>query len=431
MKTISKTPLEAWVENRIKPFADFESYRLSKLKETIAYAKARSPFYCRQLAEFESEHINSIQDFEQLPFTTVHDIVDNPFGFLSVSQDEVKRIVTLNTSGTTGPGKRIFFTKEDLESIIDYFQHGMSTLVRCGDNVLILLPWQRPGSVGDLLIKALGQMGIRVTPYGPIDDFYNVATIIAKQNIASLVGIPTQVLGLAKYMENRGQGYSSPLRTMLLTTDYVSPSTVKYVEKALDCQVFNHYGMTEMGLGGAVDCEAHQGYHLRHVDLYFEIVNPATGQVVPDGTMGEIVFTTLTRRGMPLIRYATGDLAYFIPEPCPCGTYLKRMSIVRDRKEGQVLLPGEQILSMSQLDDILFSFPLIVDFNALINKNHGQVNLEIRLLVLNHVSEESLQEAKRAILTRFPGISQLWFGVQVSDAVWRPRKRKIILLPPQ
>jgi phenylacetate-CoA ligase len=136
-------------------------------------------------------------------------------------------------------------------------------------DVLILLPWQRPGSVGDLLIKALGQMGIRVTPYGPIDDFHNVArdNCQRKYYFFSWHSYPSS--RISQIYGKHWKGYSSPIRTMLLTTDYVSPSTVKYVEKALDCQVFNHYGMTEMGLGGAVDCEAHQGYHLRQRGFVF------------------------------------------------------------------------------------------------------------------------------------------------------------------
>lgn len=425
MKKICKTPIEAWVKNKIQPFTDLESYRLSKLKETIAYAKAKSPFYKKQFEKFGIEDISSIKDFQKLPFTTVDDIANNPFSFLSVSQDEIHRIVTLNTSGTTGLCKRIFFTKEDLDSIIDYFQHGMSTLVCKGDRVLILLPWERPGSVGDLLFKALTIVGINVTPYGLIDDFHNVAEKIAKENITSLVGIPTQVLGLAKYMENHWKSYSNQLKTMLLTTDYVSPSIVQYMEKTLNCKVFNHYGMTEMGLGGAVDCEAHEGYHLREADLYFEIVNPTNGEVVPDGTIGEVVFTTLTRKGMPIIRYATGDLAYFIPEPCPCGTYLKRISIVKDRMEGQFLLPSGDILSMSQLDDILLSLPSIVDFDAFIYKNNNKIDLKIKLLLLNYPLEALLEEAKKAILSKFPEVSQLLFEVEISNSIWSPRKRMI------
>ncbi len=104
--------------------------------------------------------------------------------------------------------------------------------------------------------------------------------------------------------------------------------------------MFNHYGMTEMGLGGGVDCRALTGYHLREADLYFEIVDPVDGRPLPDGEPGEVVFTTLTRRGMPLIRYRTGDLARFLPGSCPCGTVLRRLDHVQGRLAGRVKVGG-------------------------------------------------------------------------------------------
>ena len=118
---------------------------------------------------------------------------------------------------------------------------------------------------------------------------------------------------------------------MLLSADYVSPACRELLKESWGCAVFEHYGMTETGLGGAVSCEAHYGYHPREADLLFEIVDPATGRPLPPGERGELVFTTLTRRAMPLIRYRTGDFSRFFPEPCPCGTGLLTLDWVGDR----------------------------------------------------------------------------------------------------
>ena len=89
-----------------------------------------------------------------------------------------------------------------------------------------------------------------------------------------------------------------------------------------------------MGLGAAVDCRALAGYHIREADLFFEIIDPDNGSPLPDGETGEVFFSTLTRKGMPLVRYRTGDLSRFLPEPCPCGTILKRLEWVRGRRRG-------------------------------------------------------------------------------------------------
>ena len=100
---------------------------------------------------------------------------------------------------------------------------------------------------------------------------------------------------------------------MLLSTDQAPAPLVAAIEQAWGCRVFDHYGTTETGLGGGVECEAHDGLHLREADLLFEVVEPATGRSLPDGEEGEIVFTTLTREAMPLIRYRTGDLGRLLP----------------------------------------------------------------------------------------------------------------------
>jgi phenylacetate-coenzyme A ligase PaaK-like adenylate-forming protein len=97
--------------------------------------------------------------------------------------------------------------------------------------------------------------------------------------------------------------------------------------------VYEHYGMTEMGLGGAMACEKRDGYHPREADLLFEIIDPCTGEVLPEGEYGEIVFTTLTRQAMPFIRYRTGDFSRWLPGLCGCGSILKRLDKVGDREE--------------------------------------------------------------------------------------------------
>jgi phenylacetate-coenzyme A ligase PaaK-like adenylate-forming protein len=121
------------------------------------------------------------------------------------------------------------------------------------------------------------------------------------------------------------------MRTILLSAQYISDEEKAIIERTWNCTVYEHYGMTEMGLGGAMACEARVGYHPREADLLCEIIDPETGKVLPEGEYGEIVFTTLTRRAMPLIRYRTGDFSRWLPYSCTCGSVLKRIDKVGDR----------------------------------------------------------------------------------------------------
>jgi phenylacetate-coenzyme A ligase PaaK-like adenylate-forming protein len=397
------TPLEPWITRKISSSAsgtalreDLDSWQLRKLRETVDYARTRSLFYGRLLAGVKGNDLLDLRDLSSVPFTTAADIQENDLRFLCVSRDEISRVVTLNTSGTTAQAKRVHFTEDDLELTTDLFHHGMQALVRPGQKVLILMPGDRHGTVGDLMVKALRRMDVQGISHGIVlDSARTIAEILEKQ-IDCLIGIPVQVLGLIRH----GNGTAIPrgrIKSVLLSADYVPAAIVSEIERAWGCSVFNHYGMTEMGLGAAVDCRALEGYHIREADLYFEIVDPDSGQPVPDGTTGEVVFTTLTRKGMPLIRYRTGDLSRFVPEPCPCGTILKRLEWVQGRIHGGVRLGGGTVLTVADLDEALFPLQGLLNFRIEITGDRETGVLRGTLYSGDIPSENLCRDARSAL----------------------------------
>ncbi len=310
-----------------------EEYQLKKLKEVIEYAKEKNSFYQKHL---EGAQVDFLEDIKKLPFTEAFHCNEN---LLCVSQGQVSRIVTLDSSGSTGKPKRIFFTEEDQELTIDFFHRGMENLIDETDNLLILMPTKTPGSIGDLLRIGVERMGAKVVPKGPLkqDEAWEaLLDLIRKEKITSIVATPTQILKLIdEYYIKHARACDENkinLRSILVSAEYVPDEMVEKAEKAFNCKVFEHFGMTETGLGGAVSCYVLEGYHPREADLYFEIIDPKTGEVLEDGNWGELVFTTLTRKAMPFIRYKTGDISRWIKEPCSCGSYLKRLDKVQDRK---------------------------------------------------------------------------------------------------
>jgi phenylacetate-CoA ligase len=399
------TPLDGWISARIGadgPGLDLEALRafqLESLNQTLALVQDRSPFY-RSLLATDELRLSSLEDLRTLPFTTAEQLRAAPFGFLCVKQDDVDRIVTLPTSGTTGAPKRVFFTAEDQELTRDFFHWGMSTLVEPGDRVLILLPGRLPGSVGALLKEGLARMDVEGIPHGPVTDPALTLQIMEQERATALVGIPVQVLALAKTWAVSKPRPEFRLKSVLLSTDCVADSVVRTIEESWRCTVFNHYGTTEMGLGGGVDCRARTGYHLREADMLFEVVDPVTGEPVPAGTTGEVVFTTLTRQAMPLIRYRTGDLSSFLPGPCPCGTHLNRLVHIDQRVEGNIVLPGNGILTQKDFDEALLGLQGVADFRVLVSKDEAKWSLEIRVRPLDGVAAPDgrvLAEAVRAI----------------------------------
>jgi phenylacetate-CoA ligase len=334
------TPLDPWIKAKIGQHGGenlsaekLYRYQTDRLKEVIAYVRRKSPFYRKHLAGVPKDFLSCPEDMAQLPFTTEADLRSHYLDMLCVSQSDISRIVTLFSSGSTAAPKRLFFTDEDLELTVDFFHHGMTTLTHPGSRVMIFMPGKTPGSIGDLLKKGLMRMNSEGFAYGPVTDSDDAIDALLKFKPHCLVGLPVQMLGLVRHPGKTGipEGL---IKSILLSADYVPAAIVAELENSLNATVYEHYGMTEMGLGGGVQCRHREGYHLREADLFFEVINPRTGRPQIDGRTGEIVFTTLTRRGMPLVRYRTGDLAAFLPGDCPCGTSLRRMGKVKGRISG-------------------------------------------------------------------------------------------------
>jgi phenylacetate-CoA ligase len=381
---MDRTPLDKWIASKIfgdspgrsLSQAEVNRHQLAKLRETIDYVRWKSPFYREHLAGLPTGWLKDLEDLKQFPFTTPEHLQERGPEFLCVSQSEIERVVTLEIPGATTKPRRLYFTEEDVELTVDFFHHGMSTLVAPGQTVLVLMPGDRPASVGDLLVRALRRINVEGIVHGMVENPGHTIGEILRHSIDCLVGIPTQVLSLARHEA----GASIPqgrIKSVLLSSDYVSPAIVQELESAWGCRVFNHYGSTEMGLGGGVECQALQGYHLREADLYFEIVDPSSGEPQPAGMWGEIVFTTMTRKGMPLIRYRTGDLSRFLSDACPCGTALRRLDTVRGRLKDFAPVGESHWLGIVELDDVLFPVPGLLDYQAILTDGNNQDRLDI------------------------------------------------------
>lgn len=406
MKNMKLTPLENWIMDRSgireRRRELLEEYQLDRIRQTLTYAKKRSRFYGEQLKNIDIDEIRSLEDFRDIPFTFPRQIKNNPLDFLCVPQSEIQRIVTLKSSGTSGVEKRIFFTGEDLNHTIDFFTYGMQCLCDKTDRVMVLLPGSSYGSIGDLLKKALETISIPCFIHGVVTDPQKVINEIIENNSTCLVGIPMQVLYLSRQYS---EIFKSRIRKVLLSTDYVPEVLIDDLTNRYGCKVFTHYGMTEMGYGGGVECEALNGYHMREADLFFEIINPESGKVVPDGECGEVVFTTLTRHAMPLIRYRTGDGAAFSSSPCPCGTFLKTMERVQGRLDNRIRI-RDQWVYLKDLDEIVLSFPEVTDYKAYFSKE-GCLNLEIAV-----ECDEAFQKIKNEISVKIQNYAENRFGVK-------------------
>lgn len=373
--------LDAWVGRTIGAAnlpsrQDIDAYQLRCLNETIAYARSNSPFYRAQSGWPESHALSGLADIARFPLTTSADLVRGDPSLIALPMRDAVRLVTIPTSGTSGEQKRLFFTEADIEATIAYFEHGMATIVRPGSAVAVAFPAQRPDSVGDLLMRGLSRLGalpVALPLDGSLDAM--VGALRELQPVA-IAGMPVTLGAAARRMAVDG---GPPLRieTALVSADSVSPSFKAALAVIWDTEVFEHWGMTETGYGGALACEAHDGLHIRETDLYLEVIDAKSGELLPAGQPGEVVVTTLRRRGLPLIRYRTGDRGCVIGTPCRCGSVLRRLQL-GGRMNKPIISGNSSGLLAEMIDDTIFAVEGVIDFAVeLRTGRHARLSIDI------------------------------------------------------
>ena len=274
------TPLDPWIAARLGGNGPVtreavDAWQAARLRETVTLAKTASPFYAAHLAGVDAASLASPAHVAALPLLTEDTLRREGQRLLCAPQDAVARVVSLHSSGTTGPAKRLFFSDADLELTLDFFAHGMPTFTRPGHTVCILLPGQSPDSVGDLLARALALFGARGFIHGLAPDPAAALHAAAACRADVIVGFPVQVLAMARLAEAT-HARVAPV-AVLLCSDYVPRAVEREVERIWGCPAHSHWGTVETGLGGGVSCAALDGCHLREADLLVEVL-------APDGT---------------------------------------------------------------------------------------------------------------------------------------------------
>ena len=337
---------------------DIDQEQIKSLEKICEYVKKNSLFYKNKLRDFSSFQFKTQKDLENLPRTSAEELKNAPHDFLCTSQDKIEHIITLTSSGSTGTPKRLFFTKEDLLETITFYKYGMQNLLSKNDTALILLPATHPHSVGMLLKQAIELIPATCYIIENPDNILETLSLLDTLKPTCIIGSPTHQLALAKAHTASKKQYTH-IKNVLFSWDMPTDDIENYIAKTWNCTTFNHWGMIETVLGGAVSCSFKTGMHMREREFFIEITDPETGLQLTDGTRGEIVLTSLSRYGMPLLRYRTGDEGKILSTLCPCGSVLKMLdkNIVRINNKKDI----PSILHPTDIDKILFSFPNIIN----------------------------------------------------------------------
>jgi len=383
--------------------ADIDLHHLFKLRKILSYAYQKSTFY-RELfnrSGIRIDDIKSLDDIANIPFTNPIDIAQHPYQFACVSLGDIARVTTFTSSGTIGPQKRVFCTERDLETMTDFMAAGMRTVATEGDVVQIMLPSARPNDQADLLAKGVRKMGglpvISGTSLSPEQQLM----IVDQAHPTVLFGLVSPMYRITQETRHEHDLKGKGVKVVFVTAEYLSESMREQLQDAWNCDVHVHYGLTEMGLGVAVECHAHNGFHFNEADLLLEVVDPETGVVLADDEEGELVFTTLTREAMPLIRYRTHDISRLISTSCECGAAtLKKIANVTRRLEGVVKIGGGDEIYPAMFDELIFSIPEVIDYQMTLGKEEGRDTLLFQVEVTTE--SQHIREAISKVVLSHP-----------------------------
>ncbi len=320
---------------------DIEDLQLRLLNMQIERSRAQGGFYSGL------SPLSSLDELKRLPFTTSRDLEENYSSLLLVPPEDIARIRTEYTSGTTGTPKKVAYTTYDCDRTAEFFACGLSEFIGSGDNTLICMPTSDGLSLGGLIARAVKSLGAEPIAIGVGRTFSQLMETVREKRPNTYVGMPVTLLALFRIM-----GPECTIERALTSGDTASEFLQRECEKHLKAPLFPHYGLRESGLGMAYTCAAHEGMHIRENDIITEIVSPA-GTSLPDGEWGEIVITTIGLEAMPLIRYKTGDIGRFLPSPCPCGSITRRLEV-----RGRITYGP----AVWDYDRDIFSLPGTIDF---------------------------------------------------------------------
>lgn len=322
-------------------------------KQLVKRLDENSPFYKRKF-EVNGINIDSIlsqEDIGNLPFTTKEELRDiYPLGLQAVPDEKVVRIHS--SSGTTGKPIIIPYTQKDVDTWAEIMARCFKTAgVTAMDRVQIT-PGYGLWTAGIGFQAGVEKLGAMAIPMGPGNTDKQLQMMVDLKATA-ICATSSYALVLAEEVQKRGIRENIKLRKGIIGSERWGEKMRNRIINELGIEVFDIYGLTEIyGPGIGIDCECHSGMHYWDDYLYFEIIDPTTGKVLKDGEYGELVITTLTKEGAPLLRYRTRDLTRIIPGECPCGLSYPRIDRIIGRTDDMVKVKGVNIYP-GQIDEIL------------------------------------------------------------------------------
>jgi len=371
-----------------------KTLQLERLKQTLERAYHNVPHYrnIMQQENIEPKDLESLDDLNKFPFTRKQDLRDNyPYGMFAVSLSEVVRIHS--SSGTTGKPTVVGYTRNDLNTWSELMARALMSAGVQKEDVI-----QNAYGYG-LFTGGLGvhygaeKIGASIIPISGGNTKRQVM-IMKDYDSTILTCTPSYALFIAEVIKEMGlEPTDLKLKAGVFGAEPWSENMRKEIEEKLGILAIDIYGLSEIiGPGVAVECKYKNGLHVMEDHFIVEVINPKTGEILPPGEKGELVFTSLTKEALPIIRYRTGDISRLIYDKCECGRTSVKIGRIEGRTDDMLIIRGVNVFP-SQIEHVLLEIGEVEPHYQIIVDREGQLdNLEVQV----EVSEKTFfDEVKR------------------------------------
>lgn len=330
---------------------DMTAEQFSQITDSFQTLKERSPFYARKFEGIDLRDVKTQQDFQKLPFTDKADLREAyPLGLAAVPQEQIVRIHS--SSGTTGTPVIVPYTKKDVEDWACMFARCYEYAGITPADRIQITPGYGLWTAGIGFQAGCERLGAMALPLGPGNTDKQLQMMMDLKSTV-LCATSSYALLLAEEIAKRDIGDKICLRKGVIGSERWGDKMRARIASELGVELYDIYGLTEVyGPGIGINCKADSAMHIWSDYVYLEIVDPDTGEPVPDGEPGEIVLTTLQKEGAPLVRFRTHDLSRIVPGPCECGSTHPRIDIITGRADDMVKVKGVNMFP-AQIEEVI------------------------------------------------------------------------------
>ncbi len=364
---------------------DMKALQSERLVNLVKYVYDNVEFYRNRMDEqgVKPEDIKSIDDIVKLPYTTKNDLRDTyPFGLFAAPKSDIVRIHA--SSGTTGKATVVCYTKKDIEDWSECVARCMTMANVTRDDIIQVAYGYGLFTGGLGAHYGAEKVGAMVVPMST-GNSKKLTTMMVDFGATAIACTPSYLLHLSEVLRDEGLLDKIKLKSAICGAEPWTEKMRTEIESRLNITAHDIYGLSEiMGPGVACDCKYHTGLHICEDYFYPEIIDPKTLEPVSDGETGELVFTTLTKEGIPLIRYRTKDLTSITHEKCECGRTSARISRFKGRSDDMLIIRGVNVFpsqveaALIEVEEVTPHYMMIVDRENNLDTLEIQVEVDVK-----------------------------------------------------